>query len=170
MTIAQIKEVYKHIYDICKKYSGTNHSHNKYEHYSSGGGWSSDLKHTIKVDGSPYNFSTEILLEDTEHEPPGFIDTYYVYIQIDCNDDGIYAEYDTVVDFNFGENDPDNSHHDAEESIDNAEIPEVRDFISKLYTLLYNDIFDHFTTKSQSEDFEGWKLISELNTYLKSVE
>ena len=36
MTIAQIKEIYKNIYDICKKYNGTNHSHNK-----SGDYWSS---------------------------------------------------------------------------------------------------------------------------------
>lgn len=166
MTIAQIKEIYKNIYDICKKYNGTNHSHNK-----SGDCWSSDLKHTIKVDGSPYNFTTEILLENTEHEPPGFIDTYYVYIQIDCNDDGIHAEYDTDVDFNFGENDPDNSHHTAGESIDNAEIPEVIDFIGKLHAHLYSDnnVFCSFTTSSQPEDFEGWKLISELNNYLKSL-
>lgn len=184
MTISEIKKIYKDIYDICKKYDGTDmYDNSSSKEYA----YSYYTEQKIVVEGSQYNFDVNMSLEANDRAL--FTDTdYEIYIELIVNEDGITVDYDintSCIDKDYDvHKDIDSTdiplevHCDDEEqtitlsksnSIENAEIDDVKTIINELYNCLYIDYFYLFTTMSQEKDFEIWQLISELNNYLKSL-
>lgn len=192
MTIAQTKEFYKNIYDICKKYNNTNIN----KQYSDQVFTSRD-EHTIEVNGSPYDFSVNISLNGYDNDPcfgytrdtdfdidirfddDGIYVSYYIYIKYTSHNEDIYNKDPYKNSADHVKNNPYNvSFNDdnletivrKENSISNAEIDEFKQIINELDICLHTDDFGEYTTSSQSEDWEGWRLISEIKNYIKSIE
>ena len=90
MTIAQIKEIYENIFNICKKYDDSkNHyisENNAYEY-----------DYTIAIDGSSYNFNTNIVFHATHNDPYICYLQWDVNIEMSFNDNGINVNYSIEI-------------------------------------------------------------------------
>lgn len=167
MTIAQIKEIYENIFNICKKYEDAKRhisENNVYENY-----------YTISIDGSSYDFTVNIVFHAANNDP------YIEYSQSDIsikmlfNDNGISVNYSierkkhsySRDEMDAYDNNIKTEIKDLEliptltvkDQISDAEISEFKVILKKIDKQL-----SHF-----SEDFEFATLISELKNYVTSV-
>lgn len=165
MTIAQIKEVYENIFNICKKYDDSKNHYISEDHEY-------EYDYTISIDGSSYNFNTNIVFHAFNNDPNICYLQWDINIEMSFNDNGINVNYSIESKEHLYTNDEIDNIIKTEvkdlelttklvdkDRISDAEIPEFKNVLKKINKRL----------SFYFEDFEFTKLIFELNDYIKSV-